>query len=89
MQNTVYSKAEQRFAAAQKKADKALSDREKARVAEAKRTAKLRDLRLAKEAADRDAAEAEAKAAAKAKAAAAKAKKPARPRKPAAAKSAE
>ena len=56
MQNSVKSKAEQQFAATQKKADQALSDREKARRKEAEHTASLRALRLAKEAADREAA---------------------------------
>lgn len=57
MQNTVRSKAEEKFAAIQKKDEKALSDREKKRQKDAEHTAKLRALRLAKEAADKEAAD--------------------------------
>lgn len=63
------SRAEEQFDASRKKDKPALGDREKARQEEAKSVAKLRALRLAKEAADKEAAEqAEAvKAAAKIK----------------------
>ncbi len=63
MARSVTSMAEARFAAAQKKAKRALTEVEKARQEVAKRTTKLRTLRLAKEAADKQ--EAEAAAAAK------------------------
>lgn len=75
MQKSLRSTAEEKFAAIQKKDKQALSDREKARQKDAEHVAKLRGLRLAKEAADREASEKEAAAAAKA---AAKKKKPAR-----------
>ena len=67
MQKSVKSTAEEKFAAIQKKDKQALTDREKARQAEAKHTAELRALRLAKQAADKEAAEESdaAKAAAK------------------------
>ena len=65
MQKSALSKAEEKFAAIQKKDQQALSEREKARQKEAEHVAKLRGLRLAKEAADREAAEAAAEAAAK------------------------
>ena len=65
MQKSALSKAEEKFAAIQKKDQQALSDREKARQKEAEHVAKLRGLRLAKEAANREAAEAAAAAAAK------------------------
>jgi hypothetical protein len=63
------SKAEEQFAVAEKRAAQALADREKARQDEAKHVAKLRALRLAKQAADKEAANATyaAKAAAKTK----------------------
>lgn len=66
MRDLVRSKAEEKFAAARKKEKRALSEVEKERQEIAKRTAKLRDLRLAKEAADKQAADeaAAAKAAA-------------------------
>ena len=69
MQKSIRSKAEEKFAAIQKKDDKALSDRETARRKDAEHTAKLRALRLAKEAADKEADDLAAaeKAAAKAK----------------------
>ncbi len=73
MQKSVRSKAEQHFAATQKKAAQAGKDKEKARKAEADHVAKLRALRLAKEAADKEAAEAAAGPA--------KAKKPSAPKK--------
>ena len=63
MQKSALSKAEEKFAAIQKKDQQALSEREKARRKEAEHVAKLRGLRLAKEAADREAAEAAAAAA--------------------------
>ncbi len=69
MLKTVKSKAEERFAATQKKEVKFQKERESARLETADRVAKLRALRLAKEAADKEAAETEAaeKAAAKTK----------------------
>jgi hypothetical protein len=51
------SMAEARFAAAQKKAKQALTEVEKARQEVAKRTANLRTLRLARDAADKQAAD--------------------------------
>lgn len=51
------SRAEEQFAATQKKAKQALSEKEKARRAIAERMAKQRALREAKEAADKQAAE--------------------------------
>lgn len=57
MQKTVRSKAEEKYAAIQKKEKQALTDREKARQVEAEHVAKLRGLRLAKQAADKEAAE--------------------------------
>jgi len=57
MQKSVKSTAEEKFAAIQKKDKQALTDREKARQAEAKHTAKLRALRLAKQAADEEVAQ--------------------------------
>lgn len=61
--------AEQRFAATQKKAKLAAKEKEKSWQALTERTAKLKALRLAKEAADKEAAEKAAleKAAAKKK----------------------
>lgn len=75
------SMAEARFAAAQKKAKQVLTDVEKERQQVQKRTAKLRELRLAKEAADRQAADeaAAAKPAAKPKP---KKNAPAKPKRP-------
>jgi hypothetical protein len=58
MFNPARSKAEQKFAAAQKKYKQAANEKEKARQKELEHTANLRALRLAKEAADREAAEA-------------------------------
>jgi hypothetical protein len=68
-------RAEEKFAATQKKYQQALNEKEKARQERAEHVASLRALRLAKEAADKKAAEKAAaeKAAAKA---AAKNKKP-------------
>jgi hypothetical protein len=57
MQKSVKSTAEEKFAAIQKKDKLALTAREKKRQAEAKHTAKLRALRLAKQAADKEVAE--------------------------------
>ncbi len=67
------SRAEEQFAAIQKKDKQALKEKEKARQESADHVARLRALRLAKEAADKKAAE---KAAAEK--AAAKTKKPSR-----------
>lgn len=77
MLKSVKSKAEERYAASQKKYEQALTEKEKARQKEAAHTASLRALRLAKEAADKEAAEVAAaeKVAAVAKKAAAKKKK--------------
>ena len=72
MLKSIRTKAEERFAAIQKKDEQALKEREKARLEMAKHVAGLRALRLAKEAADKKAAE---KAAEKA---ATKTKKPSR-----------
>jgi hypothetical protein len=77
MRRSVKSRAEEKFAASQKKADQALKEKEKARREVAEHVAMLRGLRLAKEAADKAAAEAAAEAAATVKAAA-KTKKPAK-----------
>ncbi len=57
MLKSVRSKAEERFDATQKKAKKALNEKEKARQELTERMAKQRSLRLAKEAADKKAAE--------------------------------
>ena len=56
MQKSARSKAEERFAASESKAMKFLQDKEKARHESAERNAKLRALRLAKEAAEKEAA---------------------------------
>lgn len=53
MQNSAKSKAEQQFAASQKKSELALKEKEKEQVERSDRTADLRALRLAKEAADK------------------------------------
>ncbi len=50
------SRAEEQFAATQKKDKQALKEKEKARQENAEHVAKLRALRLAKEAADKEAA---------------------------------
>jgi len=50
-------RAQDEFAKVKKREAKVLSDREKARNARLEKTARLRDLRLEKEAADREAAE--------------------------------
>ena len=73
MAKSVKSKAEEQFAATQKKAKLALKEKEKANQELVERVAKLRGLRLAKEAADKETADREA-----AEKAAAKAKKPKR-----------
>lgn len=67
MAKSAISMAEAKFAATQKKDKQVIKAKEKARIERAEQTAKLRDLRLAKEAAEREAAEKEAaeKAAAK------------------------
>ncbi len=57
MLKSVKSRAEQLFAANQKKDQQALKEKEKARQERAEHVAKLRALRLAKEAADKAAAE--------------------------------
>jgi hypothetical protein len=69
MAKSVKSKAEEQFAATQKKAKLALKEKEKANQELVERVAKLRGLRLAKEAADKEAADlvAAEKAAAKTK----------------------
>lgn len=54
MLKTAKSKAEEQFAATQKKDRQALEDKEKAQRKGAEHTAKLRALRLAKEAADKE-----------------------------------
>ena len=64
MLKSVKSKAEEHFAAIQKKDKQALKEREKARQERAEHVANLRTLRIAKEADDKKAAE---KAAAKSK----------------------
>jgi hypothetical protein len=70
---SVKSRAEEQFAASQKKATLALEEKEKERQEIAEHVAKLRALRLEKEAADKEAAEKEA-----AEKATAKVKKPSR-----------
>lgn len=57
MSKSARSRAEAQFAATQKKDDKILQEKEEARQKEADQTARLRALRLAKEAADREAAD--------------------------------
>ena len=56
MLESAKSRAEEKFAASQKKYKQALTEKEQARQKEAERTAGLRALRLAKEAADKVAA---------------------------------
>lgn len=75
------SRAEEQFAATQRKDKQALTERENARQERANHVARLRALRLAKEAADKEAADKAAaeKAAAKKAAARSKNKKPSRP----------
>ncbi len=60
MQKSVISKAEAQFAALQKKTKQALSEKETAEREKMEKVARLRALRLAKEAADKEAAEAAA-----------------------------
>ncbi len=55
MLKSVKSRAEEQFAATQKKAKQALNEKEKARRERAEHVASLRALRLAKEAADKEA----------------------------------
>ncbi len=57
MLKSVKSRAEELFAATQKKDKQALKEKETARQERAEHVAKLRALRLAKEAADKEAAE--------------------------------
>lgn len=57
MRKTVKSRAEEQFAATQKKAKLAMKEKEKAQIERSERVANLRGLRLAKEAADQEAAE--------------------------------
>ncbi len=57
MYKSVKSMAEEQFAAIQKKAKQTLTEKEKARQERAEHVASLRTLRLAKEAADKEAAE--------------------------------
>jgi len=75
MRKSVKSRAEEQFTATQKKAKQALTDSENARQERADHIAKLKALRLAKEAADREAAEKADAEKAVAKKAAAKKKK--------------
>ena len=56
MLKSVKSRAEEQFAATQKKDKQVLKEKEKARQERAKHVASLRDLRLAKAAADQKAA---------------------------------
>jgi len=56
MLKSVKSRAEEQFAATQKKGKKALKEKDKARQERAEHVASLRALRLAKEAADKKAA---------------------------------
>ena len=57
MLKSTRSRAEEKFAATQKKYKQAVKEKEKARQKELEHTASLRALRLAKEAADKEAAE--------------------------------
>jgi len=59
MQKSSRSRAEEQFAATQKKAKQALSEKERARQAITDRMAKQKGLRLAKEAADKEVADKE------------------------------
>ena len=56
MLKSVKSRADEQFAATQKKDKQALNEKEKARQKRAEHVASLRALRLAKEAADKNAA---------------------------------
>lgn len=60
MWKTARSKAEERFSATQKKTNQALKEAEKERQKQSAHTAKLKSLRLAKEAADKEAADKQA-----------------------------
>ncbi len=73
MVESVKSRAEEKFSAIQKKDEKAMNEKKKALQERAEHVARLRALRLAKEAADKEAADKEA-----AEKAAAKKKKPSR-----------
>ncbi len=64
MRKSVKSRAEEQFVATQKKDKQPLKEKEKARQEMAERVARLRALRLAKEAADKEAAAAAAEKAA-------------------------
>ena len=66
MRKSVKSRAEEQFAATQKKDKQVLEDMEKARQERAEKVERLRALRLAKEATDKAAAEEEAAAIVKA-----------------------
>jgi len=57
MYRSVKSRAEERFAATQKKEKRVLKENEITRQERAEQTVRLRALRLAKEAADKEAAE--------------------------------
>ncbi len=57
MRTTTRSRAEEQFRASQKKDEKALKEKESLRKEKANQLARLRGLRLAKEAADKRAAE--------------------------------
>ena len=57
MLKSVKARAEEQFAPSQKKAKQAVKEKEKARQEKAEHVASLRALRLAKEAADKEAAE--------------------------------
>ena len=76
MRKSVKLRAEEQFTATQKKAKQALTKNEEVRRERADHIAKLKALRLAKEAADREAAEKAVAEKAAAKKAAAKKKKP-------------
>ena len=76
VKSTVKSRAEQQFAASQKKDKQVLKEREKVRQDQAAKMAKLRSLRLAKEADDKAAAEQAAQEALTKKAAPKKKKAP-------------
>ena len=60
MMKSAKSRAEEKFAATQKKYKQAVKEKEKERQKELEHTASLRALRLAKEAADKEAADKEA-----------------------------
>jgi hypothetical protein len=60
MRNTVKLRAEEQFAAIQKKAKQTLTEKEEAQQENREHTVSLRALRLAKEVADKEAADKEA-----------------------------